>query len=190
MLHRLARWSSEGADPWDRLSLPFEVPLRTFGRGSYRPFPWYFEGESVVQVTSINDICDWLIECEYTRDPALFNAPDFWQHPRTFEQLREGDCEDHAIWAWRKLVELGFEAELMCGAWQPPDDTGRGHAWVRFRKENQEFVFEAVGTSREQMVRPLADAKAEYIPHAGVDHKFQRFAYVGYFRSRGRYEGA
>src|SRR5690348_3236184 len=47
-------------------------------------------------------------DCEYVRDPV--HERDFWQHPKTFEQLRKGDCEDHALWAWRKLTELGISA--------------------------------------------------------------------------------
>lgn len=179
LFRRLAR-STEGNDPWDRF--PFRVPLQRFGRGSYRPFPWYFEGESSVAVASVDEICDWLLECQYTHDEVLFNEPDFWQHPRTFEHLRKGDCEDHALWAWRKLVELGYEAELISGNRQPLGDTPGGHVWVRFTKDGQEFIFETVGRNRDRMIRPLADAKAEYTPHAGIDQEFQRFAYYGYMR--------
>jgi hypothetical protein len=133
-------------------------------------------------VSSIEDICTWLLECEYAHDEVLFNEPDYWQHPRTFEHLRKGDCEDHALWAWRKLVELGYEAELIAGDWQPVGDTLGGHVWVRFSKGGQEFILETVGRSQERMIRSLSDAKSEYIPHAGIDQKFQRYAYCGYMR--------
>ena len=179
MLRVVARWS-EGDDPWERFS--YRVPVSAFGRGSYRPFKWYFEGESQVQVANLDDVCAWLLDCEYIHDDVLFNEPDFWQHPRTFENLRKGDCEDHAIWAWRKLVELGLEAELVSGDWQPPGDTPGGHVWVRFRQNGEDFILESVGSSRERMVRPFSVAKAEYIPHAGVDHKFQHYAYFGSLR--------
>ncbi len=32
-----------------------------------------------------------------------------------FRGKRRGDCKDHALWAWRKLNELGIAAELVCG---------------------------------------------------------------------------
>ncbi|HEU4995268.1 MAG TPA: hypothetical protein VFT29_10610 [Gemmatimonadaceae bacterium] len=160
VFRRLAKWY-EGDDPWERF--PYRVPLHTLGRGSYHPFPWYFEGESGVRVTTIEDLCDWLLDCEYAHDKHLFNEADFWQHPRTFEHLRKGDCEDHAIWAWRKLVELGIEAELVSGEWNPPGDTPGGHVWVRFRKDGQEFIRESVGGSRSRMIRPFSEAKSEYI---------------------------
>jgi hypothetical protein len=180
VLRRLARWS-KGDDPWERF--PYRVPLYRFGRGSYRPFKWYFEGESQVAVKSLDEICIWLLDCEYEHDEVLFNESDFWQHPRTFEYLRKGDCEDHAIWAWRKLVELGFEAELVSGDWQPPGDTPGGHVWVRFRHNGEEFILEAVGTSRERMLRPFSQAKPEYTPHFGVDQTFQHYAYFGFLRT-------
>jgi hypothetical protein len=98
-------------DAWERFD--FDAPLHVFGNGSRHDFAWYFQGDSSVHVSSIDDVQDWLLGCEYVSDPELFNEPDFWQHPRTFEQLRRGDCEDHALWAWRKLVELGHDAHLV-----------------------------------------------------------------------------
>ena len=92
-------------DPWARS--PAVLPTRAFGRGSVRDFRWYFERESEVPVRSIDEVCDWLLGCAYVSDRELFNESDFWQHPGTFERLRQGDCEDYALWAWRKLVELG-----------------------------------------------------------------------------------
>ncbi len=180
-LRRFLARSVQTGDPWERL--PYHRQPKSFARGSMHPFPWYFEGESIVPVTSVGDICDWLLHCEYVRDADLFNEDDFWQHPRTFERLRQGDCEDYALWAWRKLVELGLEAELMSGAWHPPSDAPGGHVWIRYRDEGAEFILEAVGRTREGMVRPFETARAEYVPHAGVDHRFQLFAYRGYLDS-------
>jgi hypothetical protein len=167
-------------DPWERF--PRRIPVRFFGAGSKRDFRWYFEGQSDVNARNLNEICEWLLECEYVSDPELFHEPDFWQHPRTFERLRKGDCEDHALWAWRKLVEAGVEAELVTGNWsQAPGERG-GHVWVRFREADTDFVLETVANSRDQMVRPLQEVKDEYEPHAGVDHDLKSFAYFGYLR--------
>ncbi|HXW05204.1 MAG TPA: hypothetical protein VD833_08230 [Vicinamibacterales bacterium] len=78
-------------------------------------FRWYYEGQRTVQVGTVDDVCRWLAECQYLSDDELFNETDFWQHPRTFENLCKGDCEDHALWAWTKLVEFGHQAELFVG---------------------------------------------------------------------------
>ncbi|HEU4630488.1 MAG TPA: hypothetical protein VFS08_12130 [Gemmatimonadaceae bacterium] len=165
-------------DPWERL--PLVMPAQQFGRGSVRDFRWYFEGKSRVHAGSLDAVCDWLLDCEYVSDPELFQLRDFWQHPRTFEWLRRGDCEDHALWAWRKLVELGLDAEFVCGRWDPTRQAAGGHAWVVFRDAGAEFVLETVAHDRAAMVRPIADARAEYRPHAAVDARFRTTAFAGY----------
>lgn len=166
-------------DPWERLDM--KVPLRSYGPGSFHDFSWYFEGESSVSVATLTDVQDWLLACEYARDPDLFNEADFWQHPRTFEQIRRGDCEDHALWAWRKLIELDYDADLVTGRSLPwePGRRERGHAWVVFRRDGETYLFETSAKSREEMVRPLSAVAAEYRPEFGVDRARARFAYHG-----------
>jgi hypothetical protein len=167
-------------DPWERF--PYRVPLRAYGVGSLRDFEWYFEGESTVSVSSLDEIQDWLVECEYADDMEVFQEKDFWQHPRTFEMLRRGDCEDHALWAWRKLVELGYDAELISGQ-QLAESGGSheksGHVWVVLKKEEESFVFETASKSKEEMLKPMSVAREHYRPEVGVDAKRNRFAYYG-----------
>ena len=92
-----------------------EVPATAFGPGSHQPFARYFDGESSVGVTSIDDIVDWLGRCEYVSDAEQFHEQDVWQEPCAFERRRRGDCEDFALWAWRKLAEIGVDAEFFVG---------------------------------------------------------------------------
>jgi hypothetical protein len=105
-----------------------------FGAGSRRPFADYLNGESRVTVQSVADICRWLQQCEYVRDADLFNQKDVWQHPGEFEARQKGDCEDHALWAWRKLKELNISAEFVVGRLEWGDEAiGAGaHAWVTY----------------------------------------------------------
>jgi hypothetical protein len=176
------------------------LPTQAFGPGSLRHFRWYFEGESLVRADAVDAVCDWLLGCDYESDPELFHERDFWQHPRTFERLRRGDCEDHALWAWRKLVELGLDAELVCGRWDVTRPDARGHAWVVFRDGGTEFVLETVEDTRAAMVRPLAEVRAHYRPHSAVDARFRTTAFSGYIltlkeqraagRARGRVQPA
>jgi hypothetical protein len=169
-------------DPWERFEYP--VPLWQYGAGNRHDFDWYFEGDSAVEIKTLEELQDWLIGCEYAHDMELFHEPDFWQHPRTFERLRRGDCEDHALWAWRKLLELGFDAELVSGRtlpWQPGVKGGEnGHVWVMLRSEGGTFVLEAVAKTRERMLQPLAKAIDDYRPEFGVDRKRKRFAFNGF----------
>ena len=164
---------------WERVSMP--VPERAFGLGSQQPFAKYFEGESSVRVASIDDIVAWLQTCEYVSDLELFRERDVWQHPGIFETLRRGDCEDFALWAWRKLAELGIDAEFCVGRVICEDrpEVHRQHAWVVYQIDGTAFLFEPAERTPSRMIRPLADAMGEYVPHFAVNHRFDTNAFVG-----------
>ncbi len=83
---RLAWRLNDRADPWECVEAT--LPPQFFGHGSQRDFAWYLTGESGVPVRSFEEICKFLLGCAYVRDPVLFQVPDFWQHPITFEQIR------------------------------------------------------------------------------------------------------
>lgn len=164
-------------DPWE----PTDRPVRfwAMGAGSVKRFSWYFEGESTVDVASVDELCDWLLGCEQVRDPDLFHEADYWQHPATFEQLRKGDCEDFALWAWRKLIEMGIDARFFTGR-RVDVPEGSWHAWVVFRKDGLEYLLESIAPSREEMVRPLDEVRSRYVPHFSVGKDFRPQAYEGY----------
>lgn len=167
-------------DPWERRR--YQVPVGRFGPGSTHDFAWYFEGDSSVRVSSVDDVQEWLIGCAYESDPDLFRLDDFWQHPQTFERIRRGDCEDHAIWAWRKLIELGYDADLVLGRclpWTPGAERDRTHLWVMFRRDGESFLFETTCKERDRMIHRLADVSARYRPELGVDRYRKSFAFVG-----------
>lgn len=169
------------SDPWERVS--YRVPVKRYGSGSIHDFAWYFEGASGVAASSVDDVQQWLLGCEYVSDPDLFRVADYWQHPRTFEQIKRGDCEDHAIWAWRKLIELGYDADLVegrCLPWQPGmPDGDRTHVWVMFRREGEAFLFETTCKVKDAMITPLANTLHKYRPELGVDRNRKSFAFAG-----------
>lgn len=165
-------------DPWERVE--FQAPVHLFGPGSRRDFGWYLEGESAVPVRALEEVKEWHAGCEYAHDPHLFQEPDFWQHPRTLEHLRKGDCEDFALWVWRKLVELGHDADLVVGRRVPPASPETRHAWIVYRLDGQAFVFEPGWREVERSIRPLADVRNEYVPEFGVGPDRKRFAFAGY----------
>src|SRR5262249_40070867 len=105
---------------------------------------------------------------------------DLWQHPHSFEERRRGDCEDFALWAWRKLAEIGVEAEFVVGRVLCADsETARHHAWVVYRLNGTEFLFEPAARSREQMILLLSDAMDDYVPHFAVNHRLATCAFMG-----------
>jgi hypothetical protein len=180
-LYRRLLRSPDRGDAWERV--PFHPRPEWLGMGSRQQFDWYMRGESSVSVKSVQDVIQWLLGCEYVSDDELFGEADHWQHPTTFERLRRGDCEDHALWAWRKLLELHIDADFVVGRllYDDPDvpATKGGHAWVVFRDGGTPFLLEAVSTSATRMVRPLAEAAAEYRPEFGVDRTLRPFAFAG-----------
>jgi len=123
--------------------------------------------------------------CTCRRGPqegsTSFREADFWQHPRTFEKLCKGDCEHHALWAWRKLVELGHRAEFFVGQWFEGGGGVRDqHAWVVFEQNGQLYVLESVIEDNTLMVSPLTDIRTQYRPHFSVDAAFTMRAHAGY----------
>ncbi len=170
------------SDPWQRFR--FKVPLPLYGAGSVHDFDWYLEGQCLETFDSLTELTSWLCRCTYARDPDLFHEPDFWQHPVTFEQLRTGDCEDFALWTWRKLLEMGYEAEFVAG--RCLDDTGklRGHAWVLFRTQQDCFLFDPVVPDPARMIVPLASVKQVYLPEVSVDGRLRQYAYAGFYLLR------
>jgi hypothetical protein len=66
------------------------------------------------------------------------------------------------LWGWRKLVELGINAEFYVGRVICDDqpEVDRQHAWVVYRVDGTEFLFEAAARTRSRMIRPLAEAMA------------------------------
>ncbi len=155
-------------------------PVHAFGPGARQDFAWYFQGESAIPVRQLADVLEWLRQCEYTPDHDAYQVHDFWQHPRTFELMRRGDCEDFALWAWRKLVELGFEAHFVVGYAVVGPDSARRHAWVQFHDGGVEYLLEPCQRNEEHAIRPLEDVRHAYFPEYGVDARQERFAFAGY----------
>jgi hypothetical protein len=164
---------------WERV--PMAVPPTAFGAGSTTPFADYFDGPSSVSVQSVDDIVAWLQCCEYVSDLDQFHERDLWQHPGAFELLRRGDCEDFALWTWRKLAEIGIDAEFYVGRVICDDrpEIDRQHAWVVFRVGDTAYLFEPAARTASRMIRPLVDAMCEYVPHFAVDHRFDTNAFAG-----------
>jgi hypothetical protein len=158
-----------------------DVPPAAFGPGSRWQFPHYFEGESGVRVASVDDIVEWLGTCEYVSDPDQFHERDVWQEPCAFERRRRGDCEDFALWAWRKLAEIDVDAEFYVGRVICGDEpaVARQHAWVVYGADSDEMLFEPAARERQRMIRPLSAVKDAYLPHFAVDRRFVTTAFVG-----------
>lgn len=167
------------AEVWSRTKE--NIPYKAFGMGSRHEWSWYLEGRSTVEIKSAKEIVDWLRGCSYVGDSVLFNEKDFWQHPVTFENLRKGDCEDHALWAWRKLKELGIPAEFVCGRSGPASAKGNyAHAWIHLELSGQPCLMETVADSQHQMTFPIDEVRRNYCPAFSVDTDLNTYRYGGF----------
>lgn len=174
-------------DPWMRLRHP--VPAALYGAGSHMEFEWYLEGDSNTNVSSVDDIIGWLSECRYASDQEQYQSEDLWQHPSAFEQVRIGDCEDFALWAWRKLIEIGEKTEFVAGRIRrsAADELWSvGHAWVHLELAGESYLLDTVCRERKVMLRKLDDVQEEYLPELSVDEMLSRFVYGGYYVLRRR----
>ena len=192
MIRRIARWILAPLyrlglllapidDPWERLDTA--PRLQMYSAGARLDFQHYLAGPSSVTVKSIDDVMDWLLGCEYQEDEVLFAEADFWQHPTTFERLRAGDCEDFALWAWRKLIDLGVDADFVVGYCVRDGELEARHAWVMYRHDGVEYLFEPGSRSRERMIYVANDVRDRYIPQFGSNRAGKRFAFSGYLVS-------
>jgi hypothetical protein len=157
---------------------PTTIHHTQFGAGSRRPFTDYLNGESHVTVQSVEDICRWLQQCEYVRDAELFNQRDVWQHPGEFEALKKGDCEDHALWAWRKLKELNVPAEFVVGRAQwSENENGGAHAWVAYRENGRAYILETTH-KKQSLIYPLEAIQERYHPWYSIDEQNETYRFV------------
>ena len=102
-------------------------------------FSWnrFFKKPLVTEPKNLAEIDVFLKSCEYLSDMETRGCQDYWEPPDIFEERKTGDCEDHAIWAWRHLHTLGYKTRLVLG------DCKGGHAWVHIYVNDRVYILEA-----------------------------------------------
>ncbi len=153
-----------------------KIAYTQFANGSKDPFPTYFERESDVPIHSLQEIETWLRQCTYICDHEQFAESDVWVHPVDFEQTRRGDCEDHALWAWRKLVHLNDSAEFVVGYLQNHFGEDGYHAWVTFAENGRIYILETTAKT-STMILPLQTQTKKYRPLFSVDKNFKTYKF-------------
>ena len=88
---------------------------------------------------TMGDIRRFLTSCRYVSNQELFGKRDYWQPPEDFETRRKGDCEDFALWTWRQLLNMGYDARFIGGS---AGRYGEGHAWVEYFQDGKCFLLE------------------------------------------------
>jgi len=95
-------------------------------------------GQSLtVKCETIRDVRRFLSNCRGVSDKEQFGKDEYWQPPEHFEETKQGDCDDFALWTWRQLLAMGYEARFVGGR-----KGNRGHAWVTFENSGRYYVVE------------------------------------------------
>ena len=112
--------------------------VRRASLGNTHPWRRYFNKRLHYHPRSLQELLEFLRGCTYLSDRATRSCRDFWEPPDLFDTRRSGDCEDHALWAWRCLVDMGVESRLVLGM-----TCGEGHAWVHVFAGGRCWLLEA-----------------------------------------------
>ncbi|HEV3512641.1 MAG TPA: transglutaminase-like cysteine peptidase [Candidatus Sulfotelmatobacter sp.] len=119
-----------------QVSQPFS---RRKGPHSTFPMGRYISKPLSVRCQNIGDVRNFLLGCKYVSDQELFGKRDYWQPPEDFEKQKKGDCEDFALWTWRQLLSMGYDARFIGGS---AGRYGAGHAWVEYFQDGKCFLLE------------------------------------------------
>jgi Bacterial transglutaminase-like cysteine proteinase BTLCP len=110
-------------------------------KGLHPTFPMgrYISQPLSIQCSTMGDVRNFLSSCRYVSDKELFDKIDYWQPPEEFEKRKKGDCEDFALWTWRQLLSMGYDARFVGGS---AGRYGAGHAWVEYFQDGKCFLLE------------------------------------------------
>jgi Bacterial transglutaminase-like cysteine proteinase BTLCP len=106
-----------------------------------RPMGSFLSQPLKVVCRDMDEIRAFLSTCRYVSDWEQFGLKDHWMAPEEFEKTRRGDCDDFALWTWRQLLGLGYDARFVVGG---AGRYGAGHAWVSYRVHDQIFIMESL----------------------------------------------
>ena len=93
--------------------------------------------------SSFQEMLEFLKTCRYVADDDQYGR-DYWTPADVFEQRRTGDCDCFAMWAWRQLVEMGYNARFVVGVYGLHSSF---HAWTSFEDDGKHFLLDPVRRS-------------------------------------------
>lgn len=155
-----------------QVSAPFNRRRRA---GPTFPMGRYISQPLAMRCASINDIRKFLSGCRYVSDKELFAKDDYWQPPEDFEKRKKGDCEDFALWTWRQLLSLGFEARFVVGS---SGRYGDGHAWVEYFQDGKCYLVEPLACRIGYTLPRLSTCR--YVPRMSVSWNGKALKYFSH----------
>jgi hypothetical protein len=160
-----AAYDAEGKKvfrPFDRR----KGPHPTFPMGRYVSQPL------TVKCSSMEDVRRFLNGCKRVSDKEQFGKDDYWQPPEDFEKTKRGDCDDFALWTWRQLLFMGYDARFIGGR---SGRYGQGHAWVEYFQGGCCFLLEPQLCFIGQRMPRLSTLR--YHPHLSVAWDGEKLSY-------------
>ena len=136
-----------------------------------RPMGSFLSQPLTIFCSDIGEIRSFLKTCRYVSDQEQFGVKDHWAPPEVFERTRKGDCDDIALWTWRQLLALGYNARFVVGG---SGRYGFGHAWVTVRINDRNYVLEPQ-LSRYQAFPRLTTLRYQPAVSVGVSHNHVKF---------------
>ena len=76
----------------------------------------YISQPLTINCSTVREVREFLVTCEYVSDKELFGKEEYWQPPEEFEKRKKGDCEDFALWTWRQLLNMGYDSRFVGGS--------------------------------------------------------------------------
>jgi hypothetical protein len=119
-----------------RVSQPF---LRRQGLHPTFPMGRYVSQPLTVKCDTIRDARRFLAGCEGVSDEEQFGKQQYWQPPEDFEKRKRETATIFALWTWRQLLDMGYDARFVCGSHWP---YGIGQTWVEYFRDGKCFLVE------------------------------------------------
>jgi hypothetical protein len=126
-------------ETYDAVGKQVSPPPRRTGLRPTFPMGRYVSQALTIKCDTVAKVREFLIGCKYVSDKELFGKDEYWQPPEEFEKRKQGDCEDFALWTWRQLLAMGYEARFIGGS---AGRYGSGHAWVEYVQDGKWCLLE------------------------------------------------
>jgi Bacterial transglutaminase-like cysteine proteinase BTLCP len=168
-------------EAYDAIGMQVSQPF--LHRKGIRPtFPMgrYLSQPLTIRCTTIGELREFLISCEYVSDRELFGKEEYWQPPEDFEKRKKGDCEDFALWAWRQMLDMGYDARFVGGS---SGRYGGGHAWVEYIQNGKWYLLEPLRCRVGESMPRLSTFK--YAPKLSVAWDGEKLRYFAHKKPSG-----
>lgn len=145
------------------------------------PFGLYVNCPLTIRCKDLRELREFLKGCKKASDLDTFGKNEYWLPPDKFETVKQGDCDDFALWTWRQLMQVGYPARFVAGYY------GRyeiGHCWTTFQREGKHYLAEPMMAIIQRKLPRLLILK--YRPIYSVEWDGKHITFCSHRESSGR----